>query len=149
MPACFVGINDVCFDIDPCERVNCLFDYCIAPLHDAGARKFLLFDNPPRMRASRSTSHSPNYEQHHQKIKSWNQTLWDLSERVERNHSGTSVFVFPTWDLFTDMFDNPEKYGFSSEDVNRGYGGRMWVDGLHPTSAVHKVIASQVVDLLS
>lgn len=149
MSACFVGINDVCFDIDPQEWVRRLFDCCIAPLHDAGARNFLIFDNPPRMRPSRSTFYSPTYEEHHVKIKAWNKTLWELSEKIEVNDPYTSVFVFPTWNLFSDILDNPERCGFLNEDVNRGYGGRMWMDGLHPTSAVHKIIADQVVGLLS
>lgn len=101
------------------------------------------------MRASGSRCLSPAYEQHHTKIKAWNETLWRLSEKVETDHAETSIFVFPTWELFTYIFDNPERHGFSSEDVNRGYGGKMWMDGLHPTSAIHEIIAQHVVELLS
>lgn len=139
----------MCFDIDVAECVNRLFDYGIAPLHEAGARNFLIFDIPPRMRASGSTSHSTSYVQHHEKVRTWNETLWKRSEEIEQIHSQTSICIFPTWDLFTDIFDNPDIYGFSSEDVNRGYGGQIWMDGLHPTSAVHKIIADQLVELLS
>lgn len=139
----------MCSDIDPEDRVKRLFDDCVAPLHHIGARNFLIFDNPPRKRSSMKSTPSATYVQHYDKIKIWNETLWRLAEKVEKDHADTSVFVFPTWDLFTSIFDDPAKYGFRPQDVVEPYGGKMWMDVLHPTSAVHKIIADHVVELLS
>jgi phospholipase/lecithinase/hemolysin len=60
-----------------------------------------------------------------------------------------TVYAIDSWSLFTDVFDNPEKYGFTAKDVNRAYGGKMWMDGLHPKSAFHEIIADTVLTKLA
>lgn len=93
----------------------------------------------------------PNLAYHklHQKVKEWNEVLHTLANKIEGEHKDTSIFVFPTWELFTDIIDNPVRYGFTYWDAEKPFGGEMWMDGLHPTSAVHKIIADHVVELLS
>lgn len=68
---------------------------------------------------------------------------------MQVEHPDICILTFSSWDLFTDIYDNPEKYGFKAEDVDQAYGGKMWMDGLHPTSAVHRIIADHVHSMLS
>ena len=43
--------------------------------------------------------------------------------------------TFDTYGLITDMYSNPEKYGFATvSDV-------FWVDGYHPSTQTHQLMA--------
>lgn len=62
-------------------------------------------------------------------------------------HQDASVLVFSSWDLFTAVLDNPVQYGFKEDDSSKARGG-IWVDRLHPTTKMHKIIAEKIVDYL-
>lgn len=51
--------------------------------------------------------------------------------------------IFSAWDLFHDVMDNLDKYGFGAEKGGSGVGGFL-VDGLHPTSKMHNIIAREI-----
>lgn len=126
-----------------------MFQSCITPLYNAGAQNLLVIDVPPRIRPSGEPNPSLAYTQHHWKIKMWNKTIHRKIEDMQVEHPDICIMTFSAWDLFTDIYDNPEKYGFKAEDVDQAYGGKMWMDGLHPTSAVHSIIADHVHSMLS
>ena len=147
--AVFVGINDVCWPIDPVEEVGKLFAEAVEPLYASGARRFLILNNPPRMRASGPVINpSPGFVRHHAKIDAWNAALTSSIAALRQRHEDARVYSLDTHALFTDIFDNPEKHGFVAGDVGRAHGGAIWMDGLHPTSRVHGIIADEVQSLL-
>lgn len=144
----FVGINDCCYKIDPRESVKKLFEGSVQSLYDLGARNFLIMDVPPRMRPSGSPNPSTSYTQHHWKVKMWNKAVGSWTADFEDDHPTTIMLFFSTWMLFTKIYDDPTAYGFAAADVDQAFGGKIWMDGLHPTSAVHKILADNVHDML-
>ena len=68
--------------------------------------------------------------------------MWQhLNERAVRSFrpiQRSDVHVF-----LGNLLDAPEKYGFPATDV-RKRGGKVWMDHLHPTSAVHSVVAREL-----
>lgn len=147
--AVFVGINDVCWPIDPAVDVGKLFADAIEPLYASGARRFLIFNNPPRMRASGPVINpTPGFVRHHARIDAWNAALALSIAALRQRHEDARVYSLDTHALFMDIFDNPEKHDFRAEHVGRAHGGAIWMDGLHPTSRVHEIIADEIQSLL-
>ena len=56
--------------------------------------------------------------------------------------------VYSSYDTFTRVLDDPELHGFTPEDVSKK-GGAIWRDDLHPTSAMHAIIANDMAQLLN
>lgn len=149
-PALWIGINDCCFNIGPAEKVADLFERAIKPLYERGIRYFVIFEVPPRMRPyGFIVQPTPGFLRHHAKIDVWNQALLQQVASLEPQYTDIRAFIFPAHALFLDIFENPGGYGFSQEDVGRAYGGKIWMDGLHPTSAVHSIIADRLIRYLS
>jgi hypothetical protein len=82
------------------------------------------------------------------KIGDWNVALAELATRFRQFHTDVSVLVYDVAALFSEVLDNPTKYGFRN---GTSYDGEdcVWLDILHPTSAMHKVIAADVARFLS
>ena len=59
----------------------------------------------------------------------------------------TTAMVYSSYDTFTRVLDNPESYGFTTDDVGKK-GGAIWCDDLHPTSAMHDIIANDIARFL-
>ena len=54
---------------------------------------------------------------------------------LETDNPGNNFMTFDTYGLITDMYSNPEKYGFATvSDV-------FWVDGYHPSTQTHQLMA--------
>ena len=85
---------------------------------------------------------------HHDKIDAWNIALTSQVAELQAKHPHIAVRIFPTHALFSDIFQSPGSYGFSEADVGKAYGGKIWMDGLHPTSAVHSIIADRLLNML-
>lgn len=56
--------------------------------------------------------------------------------------------VYSSYDTFIRVLDDPESHGFAPEDVGKK-GGAIWHDNLHPTSAMHAIIAKDMALLLN
>ena len=56
--------------------------------------------------------------------------------------------IYSSHAFFTRLFDSPEVYGFREADV-RTRAGRMWVDHIHPTSKVHRLLAQDLTSFLN
>lgn len=81
-------------------------------------------------------------------IQSWNTLFAERVQLMASSHSQEiTTLLFSSHRLFTDILDHPIVYGFERGDVEKS-GGGIWVDYLHPTSKIHKVIASEIVDFL-
>lgn len=78
----------------------------------------------------------------------WNQALRENVSSFVSAHSGVTAFVFSSYALFSRMLDNPTDFGFPKGDAKKR-GGTMWVDHLHPTSAVHKEVAGALSQFLT
>lgn len=126
-----------------------MFESSVQRLYDFGARNFLFMDVPPRIRPSGNLSPSTSYNMHHWKVKMWNKALGALSTNFEFDNPTTSVLYFSTWNVFTEIFDHPTAHDFTAADVEQEFGGKIWMDGLHPTTAVHRILADSVYDMLS
>jgi phospholipase/lecithinase/hemolysin len=55
--------------------------------------------------------------------------------------------IYSSWDTFNALLDDPVAYGFPAEDVRKA-NGSIWVDHLHPTSAVHHFLARDMFAFL-
>lgn len=55
--------------------------------------------------------------------------------------------MYSSYALFTKVNEDPAKYGFAPEDVKKRRGP-MWMDHLHPTTKMHKVIADDLEGFL-
>jgi len=77
----------------------------------------------------------------------WNRLLSQSIDAFELKHPYSTVFEFSSHDTFTRILDDPPHFGFKEEDESaRGRG--IWVDHLHPTSAVHAVLAREIEEFL-
>ena len=77
----------------------------------------------------------------------WNRLLAKAVDEFELKHHYSTVFEFLSHDIFTRILDDPVKFGFNKEDESVE-GGGIWVDHLHPTSAVHSLIAKEIEEFL-
>ncbi|KAG8799046.1 hypothetical protein FRC16_005929 [Serendipita sp. 398] len=152
--ATWIGINDIgqsCSDFggtfssgaDIERAIDHLF-ILQQELYDKGARNFLFIDVPPvdrspAYRGSPKTRGAP-------RIVLWNMELQRHIRTfvTEKEATGpVTVLYFSSHKIFTSILDNPEEHGFPEEDINKS-GGAIWVDELHPTSAVHAIFARKI-----
>ncbi|KAG2008626.1 fungal cellulose binding domain-containing protein [Coprinopsis cinerea AmutBmut pab1-1] len=158
----FVGINDCASffypsglqqsegqpNVDPVAARVDQFMELQEELYAAGARNFVFFDLPPIDQSpalASSKDLDPNHISPYQK---WNQILLGRLETFKSSHPDATVFLFSTHQVFSDLLQNLEKYGFPTEDRHRK-GGSVWVDHLHPTSRVHDIIARSLAEFLN
>lgn len=77
----------------------------------------------------------------------WNIALGETVEAFASKHEDVTVLIYSSHATFTKFLDNPEKYDFTPGDVRRR-GSSVWVDHLHPTSKVHRVVAQDLAEFL-
>jgi hypothetical protein len=82
----------------------------------------------------------------------WNATL-DKAIRTFVAEKSTvndpvSAIYFSAHKVFSALLDNPTNHEFPQGDIGRS-GGSIWKDHLHPTSAVHLVVANELDGFLS
>lgn len=70
-----------------------------------------------------------------------------VAEKSTTDDPITAIY-FSAHKVFTSLLDSPESLGFPQSDIEKS-GGSIWVDHLHPTSAVHLVVANELDTLLS
>ncbi|KAG8840414.1 hypothetical protein FRB91_006115 [Serendipita sp. 411] len=145
----WVGINDLAFSADVERMIDDLF-VLQQYLYDKGARNFLFIDVPP-------VDRSPAYRNLTKRDGPSRMVLWNIElERrlrtfaAEKEAAGGPITAtyFSSHKVFTAFLDDPEEYGFPKSDVRRS-GGEIWVDHLHPTPAVHAIIAKELDDMLN
>lgn len=130
--------------------MNRLFTKAVDTLIESGLRRFVLFEVPPRMRKPKPLFvSSPGYERHHSRIKTWNIALAQQALTRNMRDVALDIRIFPSWHLFTDLMDNAAQYGIDALDAGKARGGAIWLDGLHPTSLVHGMVADKLTEVLS
>jgi hypothetical protein len=77
----------------------------------------------------------------------WNSALEKNIEKFVASHPDVTAMVYSSYDTFSRVFNNPSQFGFQPSTAHR-MGGPIWLDHLHPTSAMHAVIAGDIADFL-
>jgi phospholipase/lecithinase/hemolysin len=85
------------------------------------------------------------------KFPNWNFTLERkikqfVAEKETTNSPVTAIY-YSSYKVFTDILDDPESYGLGKDQSKTG--GTIWVDHLHPTSAVHAIVATELDSMLT
>lgn len=82
-----------------------------------------------------------------EQYQTWNATLEKELRSWTRTHPDITTFLFSSWDAFSRVLDDPNAFGFDPSDASEA-GGAIWVDRLRPTSAMHRIIADDLVSFL-
>lgn len=82
-----------------------------------------------------------------EKYMRWNTLLSQYVAAFAAEHEHATTMAFSSHVVFSDIIKNPVKYGFQ-EDHARKFRGTVWVDHIHPTSKVHRVVADSIVSFL-
>ena len=79
----------------------------------------------------------------------WNNILHSHTRSFHTKHPDTTILMFSSWDVFSEILDCPGKFGFEEVHTRRaGLEGGMWMDQLHPTSRTHEILADRVKEFL-
>lgn len=133
----FIGLNDCgtrgTFNVQ--KAMETLFDLQ-EELYHAGARTFIFVTCMPVDRApiglKMMVDNLP------ERVRQWNIGLVDAAERFRARHSPEcTVMVYDAHAFFARLIDSPSKYGMTSA----GVGGGLWVDDMHPTTHVQRLLA--------
>lgn len=77
----------------------------------------------------------------------WNAALNKRVEEFSSLHHDITALVFSAYDTFTNVLSDPAAYGFDESEAHEA-GGPIWFDHLHPTSAMHAIVAREVAEFL-
>jgi len=138
----WIGINDCAFSREHASNLKSLFSVQ-EELYDSGARNFLFIDVPPIHRSPAV----PKHREDSTAFDNFNSGLNEAASTFATKHPEITVMLFSASATFNSFLDNPEDYGFRDRDCRRA-GGRIWVDSLHPTSAVHDCVAKDLTEFL-
>lgn len=58
-------------------------------------------------------------------------------------HPDATAMIYSSHHTFTQVLDNPGSYDFVPDDVAK-MRGAIWIDNIHPTTAMHKIIAREI-----
>jgi lysophospholipase L1-like esterase len=78
----------------------------------------------------------------------WNMALHDGIQDFCTRHRDITALLFSSYATFHQILTSPAQYGFSSADLGLR-GGRIWLDHIHPSSAVHDVLARDLAEFLN
>jgi hypothetical protein len=62
--------------------------------------------------------------------------------------SQATAFVFSSHAVVESILNDPHKYGFIENDVTQEEGG-IWLDDLHLTNDVHRVLSQRIIAALT
>jgi len=132
-------------------------------LYEAGARNFLFVNLPPIERSPGCVKAARRAKEtgmpsilrgikpldRSQVFKEWNHKL-ALSVRAfcDSHLEDITAMIYSSHDTFTRVLDDPGSYGFAIGDVDKE-GGAIWYDNLHPTTAMHDLVAKEIASLLA
>ncbi|KAI0657084.1 hypothetical protein C8Q70DRAFT_1046356 [Cubamyces menziesii] len=141
----WIGINDCTWDLRlQVSSAKASLDDLFATqeaLYCAGARNFYLIDVPPAHefpKGPKTTRARAAYE-------AWNPLLREGAKAFIDAHPDATIFIFSSWNLFLRILADPLSYGLPCEGKSRS---ALFVDGFHPTSAVHAIIAKELLSSL-
>ncbi|KAG8902105.1 hypothetical protein FRB99_004832 [Tulasnella sp. 403] len=117
-------------------------------MHESGARNFLFINLPPLPKPGSQESYTPPaWSDHQKRCTDWNSALSRHVDAFASSHNDAAVVIFDIHALVTRIMGNPTQYGFPA-DAGRMHDGAVYTDAVHPTAAVHEIIASKIADFL-
>lgn len=73
-----------------------------------------------------------------QRCEKWNLKLSENARSFTQGHPDITAMIYSSHHTFSKVLDSPTSYGFETE------GRGIWIDHIHPTTAMHKVIAENL-----
>jgi thermolabile hemolysin len=165
-----IGNNDLLRERNP-DGILKGIKNAIIKLYKHGARNVLLLNLPDVTKAPLFT-YGINKNSHdvHFNIVYYNQQLALLVEDLHREYPSLQITLYDTYAKFNDLFENPSNYGLTNlsdsclliDEYNiQVYAKQveprpicinasefMFWDLIHPTTAVHKILAESVYEAL-
>jgi hypothetical protein len=89
-----------------------------------------------------------SYEDDREQVEAWNVLLRNQAEDFAKSSEETTVFVFSSHQVLTEVLEEPLYFNFTGDDPETK-GAGIWVDGLHLTPAVHAIFAERLLDSLT
>jgi phospholipase/lecithinase/hemolysin len=68
---------------------------------------------------------------------------------AQKRNADVAIEVFDVAEIFKKVLDDPAQYGFKAATTCGNSDECIWRDILHPTTAMHKVIAADVAKFLT
>ncbi|KAL1684405.1 hypothetical protein GGG16DRAFT_68375, partial [Schizophyllum commune] len=140
----FLGINDC--GQNTADRLGPIVDKVIDAAQSLytrfGARTFVFVDIPPTDRAPAAVRMECG-DTVQGRVNAWNDHLRAATQRTSDTQAKTTLFS--SHEVITDVLDAPVEYGFPKEDVAKE-GGEIWLDDLHLSSAVHRILAERFLE---
>jgi phospholipase/lecithinase/hemolysin len=81
------------------------------------------------------------------RCQTWNDLLASRVREFAQGSSKANVLLFSANKWLSGFLDDPQAYGFSIEDVSKE-DGTIWMDNLHLTPAVHRLLGKAIYDAL-
>ncbi|KAI5832105.1 hypothetical protein K523DRAFT_414445 [Schizophyllum commune Tattone D] len=139
------GINDC--GQNTADRLAPIVDKVIQAaqklLTQFGAKNFVFVDVPPTDRAPAAVRMECG-DTVQGRVNAWNDHLRaKVTEWTSETQAKTTLFS--SHEVISDILGEPDKHGFTKEDVAKE-GGEIWVDDLHLSSAVHRILAERFVE---
>ncbi|RPD74508.1 hypothetical protein L226DRAFT_582184 [Lentinus tigrinus ALCF2SS1-7] len=138
-----LGIND-CGATDE-DDLDEIVEKLLDAAHDlyvkAGARNFIFMDVIPIDRTPGAQA-TDSEDTMRSRVEVWNESLRTRVAEFAESSSRASVFLYSTHKTLTEVLDDPEEFGYTVEDVT-DEGGGIWLDDIHATSSVHKILAER------
>ncbi|CAE6436999.1 unnamed protein product [Rhizoctonia solani] len=145
----WIGINDLAHLSNEQSikgRLTHLFS-CVQTAYNTGARAFLFVDLPPIDRAPLIVTNETSRRDFASRYKMWNENLNKMVQQFSEEHLDASCFEYSSFKLLNSILDDPAEYGFDEGDAQK-FGGGIWADHIHLTSAVHEWIARDIREYL-
>ena len=73
----------------------------------------------------------------------------EFANEFRKSHDDADVAIYDAAGLFNEVLNNPTKYGFINGTSTGDSKKCVWEDMLHPTTAMHEVIAADVAKFLT
>ncbi|GAP91275.2 putative carbohydrate esterase family 16 protein [Rosellinia necatrix] len=153
-------------------KIFAVISSLVEQIYKAGGRNYVLINVPPLERTPLVAPQGEwAIETSKADVLAWNQKVVDFA-RTLKGKGDTSVWVYDSYKSFGEVIDNPASHAESAKlknttDFCAAYQNGtpaqdtldpscgvpvnqyFWLNNLHPTSAIHEVVAKGVADLLA